>query len=129
MAGLPDQHGEASHRHRDTAFVSGTVGVIAAVSPHVLHHLGPLAGAALLTGALGNVLFGIIGFVFMVPMLVHLRRRFNSILAPVAASGLFVLFFGLSTLWLRDIPNVLGDHSSSDHAGHELHQNHEDHSR
>ena len=32
------------------------------VAPHVLHHVGPLAGAALLAGASGKLLFGALGF-------------------------------------------------------------------
>lgn len=36
-------------------------GVFIGVLPHVLHHVGPLAGAALLAGAGGKVLFAAIG--------------------------------------------------------------------
>lgn len=53
-------------------------GTIAGLTPHVLHHIAPIAGAAVLTGTPGSVLFGILGFVLTVPMLLRLKRRFNS---------------------------------------------------
>jgi hypothetical protein len=37
-----------------------------------------LAGAALLAGATGRLLFGALGFLLAVPMLVRLRRRSGS---------------------------------------------------
>ena len=37
---------------------SGAVAAISGIAPHVLHHVGPLAGSALLAGAGGTVLFG-----------------------------------------------------------------------
>jgi len=39
--------------------------------PHVLHHVGPLAGAALLAGTEGTILFATIGFVAAVPFLLR----------------------------------------------------------
>ena len=41
--------------------IGAVVGVVLGVAPHVLHHIGLLAGAALITGALGNALFYLIG--------------------------------------------------------------------
>ena len=52
--------------------------VVLDAPPHVLHHVGPLAGAALLVGATGKVLFGALGFLLAVPMLRRLRRRTGS---------------------------------------------------
>jgi hypothetical protein len=98
------------------------VGAVAGAAPHVLHHIGPIAGAALLTGAGGTLLFGAIGFLLMVPMLLRLRRRFGSWAAPVVALALFALMFTVSTLWIG--PAIKGDSSSSpagqpiDHASH-----------
>lgn len=63
-------------------------------APHVLHHVGPLAGAALLAGASGRLLFGAIGFAAAIPMLRRLRRRTGSWRVPgtvlAAMVGLFV---------------------------------------
>jgi hypothetical protein len=39
------------------------LGAVTGVLPHVLHHIGPLAGAALLAGAGGKLLFAVAGFV------------------------------------------------------------------
>lgn len=64
----------------------------------MLHHVAPIAGAAFLTGSTGSILFGLAGFVLTVPMLLRLRRRFRTWLAPAIALVLFVLAFTLSTL-------------------------------
>lgn len=58
-------------------------GVVLGVLPHVLHHVGPLAGAALLTGAGGTALFAVIGFMLTIPLLL----RFGSWIAPAVASA------------------------------------------
>jgi hypothetical protein len=55
-------------------------------APHVLHHVGPLAGAALLAGATGKLLFGALGFLLAVPMLRRLRRRTGSWRVPGGAA-------------------------------------------
>ena len=71
---------------------SGAVAAISGIAPHVLHHVGPLAGAALLAGAGGTVLFGVAGFALSIPMLLRLRRRFGTWAAPavraIARQGL-----------------------------------------
>lgn len=43
--------------------------VVTGVAPHVLHHAGPLAGAALLAGFGGKAIFFALGLVLSVPML------------------------------------------------------------
>jgi poly(3-hydroxybutyrate) depolymerase len=42
---------------------------VTGLAPHVLHHVGPSAGAALVSGALGTSLFAAAGFVATIPML------------------------------------------------------------
>ena len=69
---------------------SGAVAAISGVAPHVLHHIGPFAGTALLAGAGGTVLFGVAGFVLSIPMLLRLRRRFGTWAAPAVASTIFI---------------------------------------
>lgn len=79
---------------------SGVVAVWAAVTglaPHVLHHVGPLAGAALLAGAGGKLLFAAIGFVVSIPFLLRLRRRFATWKAPAVALAVFAAVFTFST--------------------------------
>ena len=71
----------------------GFVGLL----PHVLHHVGPLAGAALLAGATGRVLFAAIGFVAAIPFLRRLHRRFQTWRAPAIALAVFAAMFSLSS--------------------------------
>ena len=87
--------------------LSAGLGTVAGITPHVLHHIGPIAGAAILTGTEGSVLFGAIGFVLTLPLLIRLKRRFNSWAAPGVALSLFVVMFTISTLWIG--PWIRGD--------------------
>lgn len=107
---------------RNGAAFSAAVGVVAGIAPHVLHHAGPIAGAALLAGAGGTFLFGVIGFVLTIPMLLRLRRRFGTWAAPGVALALFAVAFTASTLWIG--PAIRGSSGGSsggqpvDHASH-----------
>jgi hypothetical protein len=73
-------------------------GVLVGVAPHVLHHVGPLAGAALLAGAGGKLLFGALGFMLSLPFLLRLYRRFHTLTAPILATAAFAAIFATSTL-------------------------------
>jgi hypothetical protein len=77
---------------------SGAVAAVSGIAPHVLHHVGPLAGTALLAGAGGTVLFGVAGFALSIPMLLRLRRRFGTWAAPAVASVIFTGVYLVSTL-------------------------------
>ena len=69
-------------------------------APHVLHHVGPLAGAALLAGATGKLLFGALGFLLAIPLLRRLRRlrrRHASWAVPGAVLALMAVVFAFST--------------------------------
>jgi predicted PurR-regulated permease PerM len=65
--------------------------------PHLLHHAGLLAGAALLAGLGGTVLFAVLGLAAMLPLLIRLRRRFGTWWAPTIAVILFTVMFAVST--------------------------------
>ena len=80
--------------------LSGAAGTVGGITPHVLHHLTPIAGAALVTGTTGGVLFGLLGFALTAPMLLRLRRRFGTWLAPGIALAFFAVMFTVSTLWI-----------------------------
>jgi hypothetical protein len=73
--------------------LAGVLGVL----PHVLHHAGPLAGAALFAGVGGSLLFGALGLLAAVPLLVRMRRRCGSWRRPLAALALFAAVFSIST--------------------------------
>lgn len=99
-------------------------GVVTGLAPHVLHHVGPLAGAALLAGAGGRLLFAAIGFVAAIPFLLRLRRRFASWKAPAIALAIFAAMFSLSSFVIG--PLITGGGGSdkpgieqpADHASH-----------
>lgn len=70
---------------------------ISGIAPHVLHHVGPLAGAALLAGAGGRLLFAALALAVSIPFLVRLHRRFRSWLAPAIALAAMIVSFSIST--------------------------------
>ena len=76
--------------------VVGTVGLVMGLAPHVLHHIGLLAGTALVAGAGGTALFGALGLLASIPMLVRLYRRFGSWAAPGLGLLVFAVMFSVS---------------------------------
>ncbi|HXV33269.1 MAG TPA: hypothetical protein VD769_04600, partial [Gaiellaceae bacterium] len=85
-----------SLRSRPWAALVAGWGAFIGLLPHVLHHVGPLAGAALLAGAVGTALFFAIGIVASIPFLLRLHRRFRTWRAPAIALAIFVGLFSLS---------------------------------
>jgi len=81
------------------------------VLPHVLHHVGPLAGAALLAGAGGRALFAAIGFVLAVPFLLRLYRRFKTWIAPATALAVMAVMFSISSFVIG--PLITGEGSEA----------------
>ncbi len=76
--------------------LTGALGAVAGLAPHVLHHIGLLAGTALVAGAGGTASFGILGLALSVPMLLRLRRRFASWWAPAIGLAVFAVMFSIS---------------------------------
>lgn len=111
---------------RDT--LGAVTGAILGLVPHVLHHIGLIAGAAFITGAGGNAVFFVIGLMFSLPMLRRLYRRFRTWQAPAIAVAVFTALFSLSAFVIG--PAVSGGGDSNDppssptqtpppsHAGH-----------
>jgi hypothetical protein len=96
-------------------------GVVIGVAPHVLHHVGPFAGAALLAGAGGKLLFGALGLVLSIPFLLRLYRRFHTLLAPALATLAFAAIFAVSTLVVSPLltgGKTPGIEQPIDHASH-----------
>lgn len=85
--------------------------VITGLLPHVLHHAGPLAGAALLAGVGGSLLFGVIGLVVAIPFLRRMGRRFGTWRAPAIALVLFASVFSISTFVVG--PRISGEESTA----------------
>ncbi|MHB1065273.1 MAG: hypothetical protein ACYC1Z_12435 [Georgenia sp.] len=92
------QAGGPPRRRTVWTALTGVFGAIVGLAPHVLHHVGPLVGTALVAGAGGTVLFGALGLAASVPMLVKLKRRFASWWAPSIALVVFAAMFTLSTV-------------------------------
>ena len=87
--------------------IGAAVGVVMGLVPHVLHHIGLIAGAALVTGAAGNVLFFALGLVLSIPLLRRLYRRFHNPWAPAIAVAIFAALFSLSAFVIG--PAITGD--------------------
>lgn len=103
----------------------GTIGALVGLAPHVLHHIGLLAGTALIAGAGGTVLFAVLGLGASVPFLLRLRRRFKSWWAPVIGLAVFAVMFSVSAFLIGPVINDSGDppagptpSPTTDHGGH-----------
>ena len=83
------------------------------LAPHVLHHVGPLAGAAIVAGATGTLIFGLLGFVLAIPMLRRVHRRTGSWRAPVALLATMALVFSVSAFVIGPAINSSDDDSSA----------------
>ena len=111
----------------------GWAGLVAAwgafigLAPHVLHHVGPLAGAALLAGAGGTLLFAALGFIASIPFLLRLSRRFHTWRAPAIALAVFAAMFSLSSFVIGpaitggDEPAKQGPPGIEQPTGHDSH--------
>ena len=108
--------------------IGALFGAVLGLAPHVLHHVGLIAGAALITGAGGNALFFLVGLLFSIPMFRRLYRRFQSWLAPAIAVAVFTVMFSLSAFVLGPAltggadsgggPNSPSQTPLQDHAAH-----------
>jgi hypothetical protein len=78
------------------ATIRAGVGAALGILPHVMHHVGLLAGAALLTGVLGNGILYVVGLLLSIPLLRRLRSRFRTSWAPAIGVAVFTVLFSLS---------------------------------
>ncbi|MHB1568374.1 MAG: hypothetical protein ACYCXW_00040 [Solirubrobacteraceae bacterium] len=83
-------------RQRTAAVISSAVAAVLGVLPHVLHHAGPLAGAALFAGTGGSLLFGLIGLAAAIPFLLRVHRRCGNWRIPAGLLALFAVTFSIS---------------------------------
>lgn len=86
-------------------------GLTTGVAPHVLHHIGPLAGAALLAGTGGRLLFAAIALAVSIPFLLRIQRRFKTWVAPLLALAAMAAMFALSSFVIG--PLITGSESGS----------------
>lgn len=122
---------EATHRPRPwrTAWAGAraAAGALLGLVPHVMHHIGILAGAALLTGVFGNSLLYAIGLLLSIPLLNRLRKRFGTWKAPAVGVAVFTAMFLLSALVvgpaisrssIPPAPQTSAGPTNGDHASH-----------
>lgn len=82
-----------------------TVGALMGLAPHVMHHVGFLAGAAFLTGFLGNTVLYLVGLALSIPLLRRLRRRLGTWKAPAIGVAVFTGLFALSAFVIGPLFN------------------------
>ena len=90
--------------------IVGGIGLTMGLLPHIFHHIGVLAGTALVAGSGGTALFGVLGFLLSIPMLLRLNRRFGTWRAPAIGLIIFAAMFSLSAF-------VIGPAINSDRNG------------
>ncbi|MHA6511424.1 hypothetical protein [Tessaracoccus sp. Z1128] len=96
-----------------------TVGALMGLAPHVMHHIGFLAGAALLTGVLGNTVLYVVGLALSIPLLRRLRRRFGTWKAPAMGMAVFTGLFALSAFVIGPLFNPAATSDSDNTPGPE----------
>lgn len=80
------------------ASVRAGLGALLGLLPHVMHHIGLIAGAALLTGVGGSAALYAVGLVFSIPLLRRLKNRYRTWAAPAIGVAVFTALFALSAL-------------------------------
>lgn len=131
----PDEANGVAVQANATGWVGRVKAVAAGVSagllgaaPHVLHHVGPLAGAAVLAGATGKLIFGIVGFVAMIPLFRKLHRKSGGWQVPTLALAAMSVIFLFSTFVIG--PALTGNDDDSiqpiPQGGREAHESHHD---
>ena len=101
---------------------SAAVAAMLGLLPHVLHHVGPLAGAALFAGIGGSLLFGVLGLVLSIPFLVGVRRRCGNWRVPALLLVLFATLFSVSTFVVGPAISGDGDARPAPASSHQEHQ-------
>ncbi|MBN1529246.1 MAG: hypothetical protein JW895_09315 [Thermoleophilaceae bacterium] len=110
---------------RIRAALAGAAAGVLGLLPHILHHAGPLAGAALFAGVGGSLFFGLLGLVAAIPLLLRMHGRCGSWRRPAGFLLLMAAVFSISTFAIG--PLISGDSSGESGAperglpGHELH--------
>ena len=108
------------------------IGALMGLAPHVMHHIGFLTGAAILTGFFGNAVLYVAGLLLSIPLLRRLHRRFGSLTAPAVGVAVFTGLFALSAFVIGPLFNPAASTepgapppaasasatSSEEHAGH-----------
>lgn len=92
--------------------LTGVLGGVLGLVPHVLHHIGLLAGTALVAGSGGTLIFGVLGLVASIPLLWRLHQRFRTWWAPAIGLAAFAAMFAVSTFVIG--PQISGTADTPD---------------
>ena len=92
-------------------WLSASIAAVLGLLPHVLHHAGPLAGAALLGGIGGSLLFGALGLMLSIPFLLRVHRHCGNWRVPAALFATFAVVFSISTFVIG--PAISGGEDSA----------------
>ena len=118
----PPEPGRRPRRSLRSSLAAAGAGLFG-LAPHVLHHVGFLAGTALVAGSGGTAVFAAIGFAVSTPMLLRLHHRFGTWKAPAIALAVFAAMFALSAFVIG--PAISGDDGTAapnaptvDHSSH-----------
>ena len=114
-------------RNTGSFSLAGATAAVTGTLPHAIHHIGLVAGGALLVRAWGQGLLATLGLVAMVPLLLRMRRRSGAWRKPALMLALFAAVFAVSTFVvgpaLRDAGTAAPAASPpADPALHERHQ-------
>ena len=93
----PADGGIRSVARRARVVASTVVAAVLGLLPHVLHHVGPLAGAALFAGVGGSLLFGALGLALSIPFLLRVHQRCGDWRIPAVLLVTFAAVFSVST--------------------------------
>lgn len=97
---------------RVRSIVGAAFGALLGLAPHVLHHIGLIAGATFVVGAGGNALFFLVGLIFSIPLLRTLYRKFSTWRAPAIAIAVFTALFSVSAFVVG--PAITGGEAPND---------------
>lgn len=90
------------------AAIRAGFGAVLGLVPHVMHHIGFIAGAAILTGVVGNSVLYVVGLVLSIPLLRRIQRRFGTWKAPAIGVAIFTAMFALSAFVIGPALNPAG---------------------
>ncbi len=93
----PSSRTRSVGRNTGSFSLAGATAAVTGTLPHVIHHIGLVAGGALIAGAWGQGLLAALGLVAMAPLVVRMRRRSGAWTKPALMLALFAAVFAAST--------------------------------
>lgn len=126
---VPGRRERRGSSARVSAAFGGMWAAVTGAAPHVLHHVGPLAGAAIVSGVTGGVVFALVGFLLTIPLLRRIHRHTRSWTAPTLALAALVGVYLTSSFVIAPrltssdesgatSPPSQQQDSAAEHAGH-----------